>query len=299
MGRSCRRTLASLGALVAPAAFLSFEACSSFSEDAPAPAEAAADASGSPLEASGDGAAAQKASAYRALVMADAPLAYWRMGVVADRVISDETGRGNHLVIQGGPESFTVGVQGAIAGDDDTAVHFDGVSGFARALDGHAFNFPTGSSFTVEAWVRSIDTATAFPFQHVISETEEVSGERHGFALFVTPKVTDAGTPPNTVFEFNPNDGGGQTSGGKALVPAKWTHLVGVATKDAVAVYVDTTVGSARMLKGTLGLVNATFFVAASRDPNTQFSGDIDEVAVYDKALPLDRIAAHAAAGRR
>jgi hypothetical protein len=299
---SWRGRVAWVGALAAPAVAVAFGACSSFSEDTSAASEAGADGPPtSSVEASAEGATgdATKASAYRALVMSDAPLAYWRMGAAIDGVIADETGRANHLVLQGGAQSFTLGVPGAIADDDDPAVHFDGIAGFARALDGKPFNFPAGSSFTVEAWVRTVDIPQAFPFQHVISQTEDLGGERHGFSLFVTPKITDAGATASATFEFNPNEGGAQTSVGKAVTPAKWTHLVGVATNATVTVYVDTTVGTARALKGMLGIANATFFLAASRDPANQFSGDVDEVAIYAKALPLDRIAAHSSAGRR
>jgi hypothetical protein len=214
-------------------------------------------------------------------------------------VISDETGRGNHLVIQGGAHSFTLGVPGAIAGDDDPAIHFDGAEGFAQALDGKAFDFPADSGFTIEAWVRTVDTPNGFPFQQVVSETEDIGGDRHGFSLFVTPKMTDAGKMPNVAFDFNPNDGGALQSAGNAVTPAKWTHVAGVATGSAVTVYVDGTAGTTKQVKGALGLSSATLFVGASREPDNEFSGDIDEVAIYDKALSLDRIAAHSSVPRR
>jgi hypothetical protein len=116
------RRLASLAAFATPTLIGAFVACSSFSENATPETDTDAGAEG----AAADGALARDAvvdaaagtSAYRALVMADAPIAYWRMGVKAGLFIPDETAGKNDLILQG-TNAYTLGAPGAIPGDDD------------------------------------------------------------------------------------------------------------------------------------------------------------------------------------
>src|SRR5688572_10082323 len=93
-----------------------------------------------------------KFSKYRNAVLADKPLAYWRMGIQqGSSLIKDETGNGNDLVLQGGGHTF--GRAGALAGDDDTALGFDGKGSRAVLIgDARAFDFPNRAPFTIECW---------------------------------------------------------------------------------------------------------------------------------------------------
>jgi len=70
---------------------------------------------GSTLDA-GDAAATSK---YAAAVLADQPLAYWRMGAPVAGVIRDETGRGNDLRAMGSSTGYSLINGGALKNDPD------------------------------------------------------------------------------------------------------------------------------------------------------------------------------------
>ena len=70
------------------------------------------------------------AASYSSTVLADAPVAYWRLGESAGTAMVDSTANANSGTYQGG---YTLGQPGAIAGDSDTAVTFGGQNGYAVA----------------------------------------------------------------------------------------------------------------------------------------------------------------------
>src|SRR5690348_17166582 len=63
------------------------------------------------------------ASSYAEAVLAKKPVAYWRLGESRGPDALDSTGAGHKGVYHGRP---TLGQRGAIKGDEDTAVKFDG-----------------------------------------------------------------------------------------------------------------------------------------------------------------------------
>src|SRR5689334_14700774 len=65
--------------------------------------------------------------ANRGAVLEDGPIVYWRMGIGSGSVVPDESGHHNDLLLQGTGHRF--GVAGAIAGDPDGAIGFDGANG--------------------------------------------------------------------------------------------------------------------------------------------------------------------------
>ena len=72
-----------------------------------------------PADASADSPADAPSSVYRAAVLADSPLAYWRLGETSGTVAHDETGNGHDGTYVGG---VTLGQPGALTGDANTAV---------------------------------------------------------------------------------------------------------------------------------------------------------------------------------
>src|SRR5687768_14662270 len=91
-------------------------------------------------------------SAYSMTVLADAPVAYWRLGEASGPFAFDATGHGHTGTYMMSPG---LGTPGAIAGDSDTAVRFDGINDHVR------FNQVLGGNFTLEAWIRT--TANSLP----------------------------------------------------------------------------------------------------------------------------------------
>src|SRR5262249_36528121 len=87
-------------------------------------------------------------STYRAEVLVDLPIAYFRFGQATGAAAAKNESSANAGAYGSG---VTLGAPGAIACDPDTAAHFDGTG----AVDaGTAFDFAGDQAFTVEMWVK-------------------------------------------------------------------------------------------------------------------------------------------------
>src|SRR5262245_49942091 len=86
---------------------------------------------------------------YRDEVLADRPVAYWRLGEAQGSTANDETGAA-HVGIYTG--AVDLAVPGAIAGDPDRAARLGIDGGFVSM--GNVFDFAGVVSFTLEAWVQ-------------------------------------------------------------------------------------------------------------------------------------------------
>jgi hypothetical protein len=127
-----------------------------------------------------------RASAYKSAILADGPLAYWRMGITTGTVIPDETGRGNVLTLQGHP---LLGQSGAIANDDDPAIHFDGASAYATAKDARPFDFANRHPFTLELWASFDANVSTEDYPHLIDSDEDLGGPPSATATSSTSRA--------------------------------------------------------------------------------------------------------------
>jgi subtilisin family serine protease len=89
-------------------------------------------------------------SAYSSAVLADRPIAYWRLGESSGVTAIDATGTGHNAIYRNSP---TLGVPGLIDANPDTAVSFDGINERIGVRDATDIN--TGGPYatrTVELW---------------------------------------------------------------------------------------------------------------------------------------------------
>jgi len=95
------------------------------------------------------------ASEYAAAVLADGPIAYWRLGETSGTTATDLTGTGHNASYLNSP---TLGVPGLIDTDSDKAVSFDGINDRTAVPDAADIN--TGGPYatrTVELWFQADD----------------------------------------------------------------------------------------------------------------------------------------------
>jgi len=240
------------------------------------------------------GGAAPVARSYRQVVMDDQPLVYWRMGTVKNRVVTDETSGGNDLVLQGTGEEL--GVEGAIEGDPDLAVRFDGAKSFAIATDARALDFPEGAKFTLECWARR-ETGGSSYFQHLFSNVEGVAGNRDGFALYLLPEPAQ-GDSPRSVFEYD-RPLADLGIWGPVVAERVWGHYVSVFDGKQATLYVNGTLASTETAAGSIALRTVPFTVArAAGVDGSYFKGALDELAIYARSLTPAQIAEHFSFGR-
>lgn len=214
---------------------------------------------------------------YAAEVLADSPIAYWRLGDASGSTMVDSSGNGRNGTYNNSP---TLGVAGLLSSDADTAVNFASASSqsatFAddNSLDGL-------SAFTVEAWIKPT----------TVSASQNMIVSR------------DGGT--NRSFQFRLNNGkleflkisGGTGISSSTLSAGSTYHVAAVYNGTDIRMYVNGALnGSPVAATGTLGTVTRDLEIAA-RIGALYFNGVIDEVAVYGTALSSTRISDHYAAG--
>jgi hypothetical protein len=230
------------------------------------------------------------------VVLADEPLAYWRMGIGAGVVsIPNEVGGDNALVLQG--SGHELGVTGALRDDADTALGFDGASGFAIATNAREFDFTERAPFTLECWARRL-TGGASYFQHLLSNVAGSPGGRNGYALYLLPEPagTDTG---RSAFEY---DRPATETGLSGPVPdeSAWTHFVATFDGANARLYVNGTLESTQPIDSAFAARTGPFAVGrAANDARDYFKGAVDEVAVYPRALGVGDVAEHFSYGAR
>lgn len=228
--------------------------------------------------------------AYPAAVIADTPIHYWRAGdAIGSGVLVDLVGAEN-LTLQGAAgTNYALGRTSLVAGDTDTALQNKTVTGGgarrAASSIGAAF---ASHSFTVEMWVQP---------ENLIGNTQALWQLNASTGMAYLYGYTDFSGSANHV---------GITYWGdlayvspRALNVGGIYHLVWVydASIDQTQIYVNgVLVGTSAAGPYTgSGVID---FELAMGDLAQAFLGVIDEVALYNYALPAARVTAHYNVGK-
>ncbi|MFN8022927.1 MAG: PKD domain-containing protein [Acidimicrobiales bacterium] len=228
------------------------------------------------------------ASPYATAVLADRPLDYWRMGPAAGN--STDLSSNDVLVLNG---SVIRGQTGALAGDPDTAVTFNGVSSQSGTTSVARLGRHT---FSVEAWVRTTSTSggkiVGFGNAAVGSST---LADRH---LYI-------GSDGRVRFGVNPVGGQRVIASTAAVNDGAWHHVVGTLGGGLMTLYVDgaqvgqlTGVPMAQNFEGFWRVGGDGLSGWASRPSSDYLNGTVDEVAIYPRALTAAQVAQHFAAAQ-
>ncbi len=233
-------------------------------------------------EDGGDAGTSCLASTYVASVLADSPVAYYRLDESTGSTTAKDSTGTNDARYEG---AVTLGVSGVLA--DDTAVSFDGTSGYVLGAATPAFL--AKSPFTIEAWIKpsKIDGT----YRGVVSNENSSITDKDGYTLFVQ---TNDGGPGNAGFERWQSGKSNQTLASPIAV-GSWTHLVATFDGNHLTVFLN----GAQIAQNTAPPVSIlsgyTFAIGAMNAGATPtfFAGTIDEVAIYDHVVSSTCIAAH------
>jgi hypothetical protein len=233
---------------------------------------------------------------YPATVIADNPVAYWRLGEASGPTALDSWGL--HDGTYSGKETF--GRSGAIVYDSNTSVDFagDGAS-LVRAPYSSALNggLDPNGSWTVEGWVNLDIDAASQGFSVPIASVNAVGSDRSGYFFLIQPDGWQLrlGNTSGYISGWN----GGAGSFGGTPQTGTWYHLV--AAFDGAAlngyVYINGVQVKSAAVSGFEQNPTATFNIG-DRGDGAPFAGRIDEVAVYSGVLSAARVAAHYYAGQ-
>lgn len=291
MGHSIARKRLVFGALAGALGALT-AACSLFTDlsglsDGEADAAPASDAASVDATAKGDGATndVDAGGAYAAAVLADDPLVYLRLGEASNASTAvDATGHGHSGTLGNG---HTFGVPGVIVGDTNTALRLDGMS---SGIDlGNSFDFNGTHPYSLELWanVGLVDMT----FRHFFTKTAFPASGREGYSVFVW----------NDLFTYERTVAGDthRIQLSASSIKGRWAHLV--ATYDGVVMrlYIDGAEAGSTPDSRSAGTIERQTYVGCNDGfDDGVVKGDLDEVAIYAKALAADRVKLHFDVGR-
>jgi hypothetical protein len=225
-------------------------------------------------------------SAFAVDLVADTPTHWWRLGEAPGSTTAEDSSRiswyqGTYV---GG---VTLGEDGALVNDMDTAASFDGVDDYVTFGLGPLV---AGNTYTIELWLK-ISERTTTGWWTFFSQNRNVdsTGEPWGVVT-----GTDLGDPGKIRW-------GGQESTSRVDDNA-WHHVVLVNNAGTATLYVDGVAeDTGAGVNGTgnevlIGYPADAAFVAISR---RYWAGMVDEVATWaTTALTAAQVAAHNTAGR-
>lgn len=231
-------------------------------------------------------AAADPAADYRALVLGDGPISYWRLGETSGTTAVDEVGTTNATI----SANVVRGRTGVVAGN--TAMGFLGSPSGTRVVVGSASAIRP-AELTAELWFRCDGSNCG---DQTVDGPQLFRWRTYGFAL----ALDNATLAPRTYVASRGVGDNETLIHGRPANDGAWHHIVATRDDQAFTLYVDgvkvrqtSTTGSIRYGSGG---------AAIGRDGNHDsdyFRGDIDEVAIYGRALAASEILEHYRAGGR
>ena len=239
---------------------------------------------------------------YSANILFDEPLGYYRFEEASGSVAANSGTTGGDGVYyygdefapgEGGSPTEAKGESGprppAFAGFEggNRAATFDG---FGDWVDTKNQFLQNRAAFTLEYWVKPIRTntvdGTVWPARvGIVGQNDAVE---YGF---ISPGVIQIWTP-----------GGGSLDATYTFPDDEWHHVATIADGTNIKTYFDGVLaGTGGAATGNYG--SSTSFVHIGGGgvfdvTGNWFGGQIDEVAIFDKAISADRVAAHYKAGR-
>lgn len=225
-------------------------------------------------------AAPATATIYRDVVLADAPLAYYRMGDVSG-AITDSSGNGRTGGSASG--SATYGAASLLTNEStDPSMDFSG--GY---VDTPYASWMDTTALTVECWVR-VDTGT----QRGMVDRDD--GSQRVFQWRINTKAE--------AVVFNSGGSNAGCSGATTLVNGVTYHVAFTYDGTTIRVYVNGVLDGSTAFAGPLAVKTARMAIGVLRagggSPVTwPMDGRIDEVAIYGTALSASRLYAHYLAG--
>ena len=236
-------------------------------------------ADGSQTDArAGDGGAVADGSAYRAAVLADSPIAYWRLGEKSGPILHDETAAND-----GSYSSTAAYAQaGALAGDPDTAVGCDETAPIA-SVPGDPFNFAGKSPLSIELWLKPTTTFDSNPYFIFSRETGGTGPTREGYDAFISAD--------GLKFERITPGGNFEIVGIGSVPENVYSHFVYMFDGTTAHLYFNGSEVDSGAFTSSLPTITASLVLGYGG--GSGFTGSLDEIAFYAHALTAARVLEH------
>lgn len=224
---------------------------------------------------------------YDHFVLDNQPVAYWRLGETEGTTAIDETGNGNDGIYSAG---VTQGIDGALLGGGDTAAAFP-LAAHTESVTATIGEIEHSAAWTVESWVRpqepsdgnssshrTMMATSKFRFQY--SPSASISSAR----FLIQPFKSDG----TNLFLSDPTI--------RTEANNIWWHVVATYDGSSLRLYVNGTLvisALAELQAGTFSTVRMGYDGLSNIGGGDGLRGDLDEPAVYDRALTPAEIVQH------
>jgi len=207
---------------------------------------------------------------------------YWKFDEGSGQIAFDSSGYQNNCTLHG--PTWTTGKIG-------NALSFDGVDDYVNCGNNTSLNVP--DDYTIEMWIYNKTATNLYPTLF----NRGFQSKTNGFFWYYT-----SGSPNNTDIKYQWSDGSNYHMEifTNALPKDTWTHAVFVFTNadKALKLYTNgSQFSTTRILTGALPVNSGTLYLGCYGSSSYFFSGLIDEVRIYNRALSADEILQHYQAG--
>lgn len=219
---------------------------------------------------------------YVDVVLADAPLAYWRLGDTSGAIAADELGARDGIVTLGsGSQAW--GTKGAIAGDADTATTLTDGAAITLAVAGE-LAFAGVVPYSLEGWVSAESGTTHVACSSAFVADPGYSTEIDDAFSSLEHERRDDETSVDEIWDAPPAESG-------------FHHVVVTFDGTTVRVYFDGLPASASGTEASFAVPDPglPWLIADTSSPG---EASFDEVAVYDHVLSIDRVDLHFRCGK-
>jgi uncharacterized repeat protein (TIGR01451 family) len=216
------------------------------------------------------------AGSYASLVLADHPIAFWRVGETTGLYAIDSSGHGRTGTYLNG---VALGVPGAIVGDLDTSARFDGVNDCIRVSDDAALRL--NGPFSIEFWAKQRSFVNSRP--GILYKGSSYWGGFSSYAVYETWNGT-----------LRLDRSGHTISSNSGALTSSFRYFVVTYDGWRVRWYVDGVLKTTTSVSFSTNTSNRSLRIGRGYDYG---KNDVDEVALYSSALSQARISAHYAAG--
>jgi len=220
----------------------------------------------------------QDASSYAGVVLADAPVAYWRLGETEGTTAADQTGAFDGTYLDG----VKLGASGAIAGDADAAIELDGQSGGVSI--GNVLGFEGQAPFSIEVW---LEPHAFGPYPRIFSKEYPGGEPRQGWDMILT-------SDPAVGFERYRDHNGDLIFQPYEEPTDAWAHFVGTYDGSRMVLFRDgAQIADDGAASQSLIPHEGSLMLGSAGGGSAVFEGKLDEIAIYDHALSPERVIAH------
>ncbi len=226
-------------------------------------------------------------SSYTTAVLADSPLAYYRLGETSGTTAHDSTTSGYNGTLNG---TISLNQAGAIQGDTNGAMLFDGSTGYI-ALPPN-LDLSTLSQLTIEFWLY-VPSLSALNRDARVIANSHTDADNKGVQVV----IAHGGLGGN----FGLGNGTSNASLyiiGNDFVATTWYHIACTWDGPTMKLYINGVLNNSMNFPGPIA--SSGYPLNIGRNPaytGDYFPGTLDEVAIYATALAPARVGAHYRAG--